>query len=292
MTIARKIGSLITQYASRDERIQSWLELPEWTPAMGALIVFGVAPLLDCIDIPDDALDFEGKPVTNASSSALFNARKLLAQWEDWQKDTGFTEFAMSPYEFIEWCIDEGVESQCFSLLRSLTNCSEPGYFAALPSPLNIPLSTQSALTQATSAQSVVITTTSAASSFVSITEESKPANSRRSWCEYIGDDQSLSKHLLATSSLAEAFEGIKLWSSKQRWINNLPDQAWTHDARRIHGRTRNPSFWDPVAFAVLVYFNGRTDLDKLTEAFDSKEALRPWLPKWQRFVEELKEWS
>lgn len=286
MTIARKIGSLITQYASRDERIQSWLELPEWTPAMGALIVFGVAPLLDCIDIPDNALDFDGKPVTNASSSALFNARKLLAQWEDWQKDTGFTEFAMSPYEFIEWCIDEGVESQSFSLLRSLTNCSEPGYFAAIPSPLNIPLATQSALAPATSTQS------STNSSSESITDESRPANSSPAWQEYIVGDQSLTKHLLSTSSLAEVFEGIGLWTSKQRWTNNLPDQAWAHEARRIHGATRRSSYWDPVAFAVLVHFRRCTDLGKLTEAFDNKEALRPWRSKWRRFVAELNEWS
>ncbi len=68
MTFGRKIGSLIKQYSSRNEHIQSLLDLPEWTPAMGALIVFGVVPCRDCVEIPDKAFDFDGKPVTNGES--------------------------------------------------------------------------------------------------------------------------------------------------------------------------------------------------------------------------------
>lgn len=292
-TIGKEITSLIDRFAIRDKRIQLLLDLPEWTPAMGALIVYGIEPRLNCIDIPDKALDFEGKPVTLGSSSALFSARRLLAQWEDWQQDQGFTEFAMSPYQFIEWCIDEGVEGHWFNLLRCLTHCSELGYFEALPSPLDIPLPAQPILLPLPADQSLPTNSTASASgSSASTLEGSKSANSSLGWQEYTGVDQSLSKHLLSTTSLAAAFEDIGLWEHKVRWSKNLPVQAWAHVARRIKGMTKRASYWDPVAFAVRAHFERRIGITVLTDAFNSKKALQPWLPKWQRFVAELGEWK
>lgn len=292
MSVGRIIGSLIERYASRNERIQKLLDLPEWTPAMGALIVFGLEPPLDCIDIPDKAIDFEGRTVTDNSSFALFEARKLLAQWEDWQEDTCFIGFAMSPFQFIDWCIHEGVENHWFSLVRSLTNCSEAGYFEALPSPLDIPLPAKLAIMQSATAQSLPNAgTATAASPSAPNTENSKPVNSNPGWHAYIGDDQSLHTHLLTTSSLAAAFEGVGLWP-KERWNKNLPVQRWTHGARRIHGKTRKDSYWDPVAFAILAHFKRKIEINALTKAFDRKEILWPWLPKWRNFVSDLDEWA
>jgi hypothetical protein len=106
----------VTHEINERERINSHLaqfwSLPTWTPAMGSLLVCGVSPTPNCIELPTSGADLR-TPGTAAPQRALHDARRTLADWyECWEirvEEDPRTEVPtqVDPIDFLLWCWDE-----------------------------------------------------------------------------------------------------------------------------------------------------------------------------------------
>ena len=89
-----------------NEAILNFLRLSVWTPAMGAMLVNGVQPVVGCTDVPSNAPKL-GSPADLATQGQLSHARHVLERWnlvDDDEEDSPSSE--VEPLEFLEWCED------------------------------------------------------------------------------------------------------------------------------------------------------------------------------------------
>lgn len=96
-----------------NELLDGYLEWPEWTPAVGAMLISGVRPPgINCIEIPDTAPSLKSE-TTAADQRALEEARKALTVWVEQQMENAecTDEEALSMkvtlFDFFMWCLDE-----------------------------------------------------------------------------------------------------------------------------------------------------------------------------------------
>ena len=117
------LASMILEGGDINARILNYLQMSAWTPAMGALIVCGIAPEANCTDIPEEGIGLDDKPI-KAASLQLTRARRMLEQWKDWAEDEEpITE--MSPGRFLYWCQDSDIDTDWLRLCLQITGFSD-----------------------------------------------------------------------------------------------------------------------------------------------------------------------
>lgn len=90
-----------------------------WTPAMGALLICGIDPPLNCNAIPDGGIGLDEKPL-NASNARFHEARRIFSEWHDWRNDVGDQSQVVEPPDFLSWCINEEISTEWLRLFLEL----------------------------------------------------------------------------------------------------------------------------------------------------------------------------
>jgi predicted DNA-binding transcriptional regulator AlpA len=113
------LASMILEGGDINARILSYLDMPSWTPAMGVLIVCGIAPDAYCTEIPKEGMGLDDKPVKPASIQ-LMKARHMLEDWHEWAADEVEPLTELPPGRFLYWCQDSDIDTDWLRLCLQL----------------------------------------------------------------------------------------------------------------------------------------------------------------------------
>jgi prophage regulatory protein len=113
------LAEMIMDGGDINARLLDYLHMPEWTPAMGALIVSGVAPEANCTEIPSEGIGLDGLPI-QAASDRLVQARRFLTDWSYWAEDETDLASQVTPAQFLHWCQESRVETDWLHLCLEL----------------------------------------------------------------------------------------------------------------------------------------------------------------------------
>lgn len=108
-------------------RLLNYLEMTAWTPAMAAQLISGIAPALDCNEIPAGGIGLDEKPL-HCSDARFHEARRILQDWQIWWEDEESRPQQMEPLAFLKWCFDQDVDTEwlrLFMVLLGFTNQNE-----------------------------------------------------------------------------------------------------------------------------------------------------------------------
>lgn len=109
-----------------NDQIFNHLEMKEWTPAVGAMLVSGINPPLGSPVIPEGGMGLDR--IKLHTSDARFNqARRILRDWNEWKEDTQDPILNVEPLSYLNWCLDENIKSEWFHLILELANMGEIG---------------------------------------------------------------------------------------------------------------------------------------------------------------------
>lgn len=120
----RSVGETLVAGEKINARILGYLQMPTWTPVMGALLISGIAPPVDCIEIPDGGSGLEGKPL-HASNARFHEARRILQEWQYREEDSGIHIKSLDPADFLIWCIDEEINTDWLALVLEVAGCDD-----------------------------------------------------------------------------------------------------------------------------------------------------------------------
>lgn len=120
------LAASIVEGGRINDQILHHLQMKEWTPAMGAMLVSGIEPPLNSNEIPEDGIGLDDKEL-HTSDARFYEARRILREWHDWKDDSQGPVANMEPTDYLNWCIDEGIDSEWLSLFLELAGMSEIG---------------------------------------------------------------------------------------------------------------------------------------------------------------------
>ena len=120
----RNLAEAIVEGCEINARLLHYLQLKAWTPAMGAMLIAGIAPSPDCTVISDGGIGLDGKPL-HTSNARFHEARRILKEWQEWQEDSGDRSLEAEPTRFLGWCIKEDITTEWMRLLLELIGCTD-----------------------------------------------------------------------------------------------------------------------------------------------------------------------
>jgi hypothetical protein len=104
--------------------LQEYIDRPTWTPMEGALIVSGIHPPPGCSEIPDRGVGLDGRIFSSGDNVRFSDAHRIWRKWlsrrEGDQERGEVTPTEFRPDEFLIWCDDTDIETDCLRLYRSL----------------------------------------------------------------------------------------------------------------------------------------------------------------------------
>ena len=93
-----------------DATLYDFVKLPEWTPAMGAMLVCGIMPIGQPNEIPVSNNISLRKSIELASRSDVDQAHKVLKDWLEWhEEEEGMTPdqalyHSQNAHQYLLWC--------------------------------------------------------------------------------------------------------------------------------------------------------------------------------------------
>jgi predicted DNA-binding transcriptional regulator AlpA len=121
---SRNLAEAIVEGGKINTRLLDYFQMKAWTPAMGALLVCGIAPTLDCNEIPDGGVGLDEKPL-HGSNGRFHEARRILREWHDSQEESGDQSLEIEPPCFLTWCIKEDIDTEWLRLFLELIGCAD-----------------------------------------------------------------------------------------------------------------------------------------------------------------------
>lgn len=121
---SRNLAEAIVEGGKINARLLDYFQMKAWTPAMGALLVCGIAPTLDCNKIPKEGIGLDEIPF-NASDARLYEAGRILRDWHEWQDDSGDKSLEIEPPAFLSWCMKEDINTEWLRLFLELIGCAD-----------------------------------------------------------------------------------------------------------------------------------------------------------------------
>lgn len=110
------LGEAIVAGGKINALLLGFLQLKTWTPEIGALLVSGVHPALDCKEIPLGGTGLEGKEL-HASNGRFHQARRIVRWWNEQDEPTE----KVTPIDFLSWCTDDvDINTEWLRLLLDL----------------------------------------------------------------------------------------------------------------------------------------------------------------------------
>lgn len=113
------LAEMIMEGGDINARLLDYLHMSVWTPAMGALIISGVAPEAGCTEIPSEGTGLDGQSIQTANDR-LAQARRLLNDWSYWAEDETELASQVTPAQFLYWCQDSGISTDWLNLCLEL----------------------------------------------------------------------------------------------------------------------------------------------------------------------------
>lgn len=113
------LAQTIVEGGKINDQLLSYLQLETWTPAMCAMLTAGIAPTLECLEIPDEGVGLDGKKLQGGN--ARFNAaRRFLRDWQDWTEEQDMRQETIKPLEYLCWALDSDLDTDWLSLMQIL----------------------------------------------------------------------------------------------------------------------------------------------------------------------------
>ncbi|MDB5884661.1 MAG: hypothetical protein JWR74_832 [Polaromonas sp.] len=84
---------------------------------MGAMLIAGIDAPLDCREIPAEGIGLDEEPL-NGQHHRFSEARRIHSAWCYWDEDDPHME--IEPHLFLEWCLDERINSEWLQLFLDL----------------------------------------------------------------------------------------------------------------------------------------------------------------------------
>lgn len=124
-TQRKNLAEAIVEGGRINDRILHYLQLKEWTPSMGAMLISGIDPVTDGNEIPYGGFGLDG--VKLHGSTPRFNeARRILTEWHEWEIDAEVqVATIVDPIRYLNWCMDENFNSEWLRLILDLAGTSE-----------------------------------------------------------------------------------------------------------------------------------------------------------------------
>lgn len=113
MTNKKTPQELIDFSVQLHAQLRSYLDMPTWTPAMGAMLLSGLRPEAGCTEIPTDGwVGLEGGELESGRNGRFMEAARILREWTDWCEEEGEAPEALPPIDFIVWCVDYEIKER------------------------------------------------------------------------------------------------------------------------------------------------------------------------------------
>ena len=91
---------------------------------MGALLISGIEPPQDCLDIPSGGIGLDERTLP-AGHERFHKARNILSEWHLGRDDAGDQSLEIEPSDFLIWCIEKDITSEWMHLILELTGCTD-----------------------------------------------------------------------------------------------------------------------------------------------------------------------
>ncbi|ARV17632.1 hypothetical protein AEP_00672 [Curvibacter sp. AEP1-3] len=130
----KTLGQMIVEGTQINDIIERYLSMATWTPAMGALLVSGVAPEGRCTEIPATARGLDNT-ILDKLNPRLQAAQKLLDLYMDEDNDKAQLNSEVTPLTFYVWCVESSIDTvwlRCFDNLARITKHDDALSSAAL----------------------------------------------------------------------------------------------------------------------------------------------------------------
>lgn len=132
----------VAELGRRDEAIYEFLAMKYWTPAMAALLVSGIRAENGSVQIPAAGVGLDNQPLPG-SSPRFHEARRILAEWNDWIEDgeqdgRNASTSEIDPIDFFAWCDDERIDTEWLRLFRLMAGSPTKGQIDTAPSSLSL----------------------------------------------------------------------------------------------------------------------------------------------------------
>jgi predicted DNA-binding transcriptional regulator AlpA len=119
------IGEAIVAGVKQNQILLHFLEMPSWTPHMGAMLLAGIQPPTDCLEFPVEAKGIDGRKLGYATAE-FATARAMLKLWQDWEFDDAAPD-QLHPLAFLHWCLNEAeLNLPWMEVMLLLVNCPRP----------------------------------------------------------------------------------------------------------------------------------------------------------------------
>jgi len=112
------LGQFILAGEKLNETMLHYLYLPTWTPVQAALLIGGIIPPADCIEIPASGVGLDNKPLNGGER--FRTASVILEDWNDCE----ITGTELSPDYYFNWCYDEQISTEWLKLFLELAGCA------------------------------------------------------------------------------------------------------------------------------------------------------------------------
>ncbi|HDR8986249.1 TPA: hypothetical protein QDA89_005232 [Burkholderia vietnamiensis] len=114
MTHQKTPQEIIEFSAKLHETLRDYLDMANWTPVMGALLLSGIQPQGDSAELPKSGgVSLDGTEIVGFGIGQYQEARVILKQWNDWCEDRGRDPATgMRPIEFIDWCVEDEIKER------------------------------------------------------------------------------------------------------------------------------------------------------------------------------------
>lgn len=80
------LAEAVVQGSAIIAKIQRYLDMDGWTPAMGAMLLSGIEPPENCEEIPSTGVGLNGKPC-GPDSEGIIEANRLFQLWKEFEED-------------------------------------------------------------------------------------------------------------------------------------------------------------------------------------------------------------
>ncbi|CFB61446.1 MULTISPECIES: helix-turn-helix transcriptional regulator [Pandoraea] len=115
MTNKKTPQELIEFSVQLHAQLRCYLDMPAWTPVMGAMLLAGLRPEVEagCTEIPTDGwVGLEGIELDRGTNGRFIEARRILREWNDWCEEEGQAPAMLPPIDFIAWCVDYEIKER------------------------------------------------------------------------------------------------------------------------------------------------------------------------------------
>lgn len=119
------LAEAIVEGGKITDHLLYYLQLKTWTPTMSALLISGIDPPQNCIEIPLCGIGLDGAPL-HASNTRFHQARRILRKWHEWNDEQEDQCLAVEPNCFFSWCMNDDIDTEWLRLFLELIGFYDP----------------------------------------------------------------------------------------------------------------------------------------------------------------------